>query len=106
MVLVLGMFFDCSVIVMLLTPLIIPLCKQYDISMIHMGVVIVLNAMIGLLTPPVGYSLYVLNSVTGHSVTKIAKWCAPWLMPLVASLIIVTLWEPLCMTVPRLLGIG
>ena len=106
MVLVLGMFFDCSVIVMLLTPLIMPLAREYGISMIHMGVVIVLNAMIGLLTPPVGYSLYVLNSVTGHSVTKISKWCAPWLVPLAASLLLVTLWEPLCMTIPRLLGIG
>jgi tripartite ATP-independent transporter DctM subunit len=105
MVLILGMFFDCTVIVMLLTPLFIPLAAAYHISMVHLGVIVVLNAMIGLLTPPVGYSLYVLNSVTGYPVTKIAKWCAPWLAPLVLTLLLVTFIEPISMAIPHLAGI-
>lgn len=105
MVLILGMFFDCTVIVMLLTPLFIPLAAAYHISMVHLGVIVVLNAMIGLLTPPVGYSLYVLNSVTGYPVTKIAKWCAPWLVPLVLTLLLVTFIEPISMAIPHLAGI-
>lgn len=106
MVLVLGMFFDCTVIVMLLTPLLIPLAQTFGLSMIHIGVIVVLNAMIGLLTPPVGYSLYVLNSVTGYPVMKIAKWCMPWLIPLVLTLLVITLVPGISMWLPSLLGIA
>lgn len=91
---------------MLLTPLLIPLAAAFELSMTHIGVVVVLNAMIGLLTPPVGYSLYVLNSVTGHPVTKIARWCMPWMVPLVLTLLAVTVFEDISLFVPRLLGIA
>jgi len=106
MVLVLGMFFDNTVIVMLLTPLLIPLAGTYGISMVHLGVIVVLNAMIGLLTPPVGYSLYVLSSVTNYPVMKLAKWISPWLVPLALTLLAVTFIEPISMAFPRALGIA
>ena len=106
MVLIMGMFFDCTVIVMLLTPLLIPLASSFGLSMVHIGVVVVLNAMIGLLTPPVGYSLYVLNSVTGYPVMKIAKWCVPWMIPLIFTLLVITLVPGISMWLPVLLGIA
>lgn len=106
MVLILGMFFDCTVIVMLLTPLLLPLAGAYGLSMTHIGVIVVLNAMIGLLTPPVGYSLYVLNSVTGHSVSKIASWCMPWMVPLVLTLLAITVFPQISLFIPTLLGIA
>lgn len=102
---VLGMFFDCTVIVMLLTPMLIPLSAAFGLNMIHIGIILVLNAMIGLLTPPVGYSLYVLNSVTGHSVMKIAKWCAIWMIPLVFTLLVITVFPSISMYLPTLLGL-
>ena len=74
--------------------------------MVHIGVVVVLNAMIGLLTPPVGYSLYVLNSVTGYPVMKISKWCVPWMIPLVFTLLVITLVPGISMWLPVLLGIA
>lgn len=106
MVLILGMFFDCTVIVMLLTPLLIPLAVSFGLSMIHIGVIVVLNAMIGLLTPPVGYSLYVLNSVTNYPVMKISKWCVPWMIPLIFTLLVITLVPGISMWLPTLLGIA
>lgn len=106
MVLVLGMFFDCTVIVMLLTPLLLPLASTFGLSMIHIGVIVVLNAMIGLLTPPVGYSLYVLNSVTGYPVMKIAKWCIPWMIPLIFTLLVITLVPAISKWLPSLMGIA
>lgn len=105
MVIILGMFFDCTVIVMLLTPLLIPLAATFGLNMTHIGVIVVLNAMIGLITPPVGYSLYVLNSVTGHPVMKIAKWCSLWLIPLVVTLLIITIFPDISLWIPRLLDI-
>jgi len=106
MVLILGMFFDCTVIVMLLTPLLIPLAGAFDLNMTHIGVIVVLNAMIGLLTPPVGYSLYVLNSVTGHPVSKIARWCLPWMVPLIATLLTITVFDGISLFIPRMMGIA
>lgn len=106
MVLILGMFFDCTVIVMLLTPLLLPLASAFDLSMTHIGVIVVLNAMIGLLTPPVGYSLYVLNSVTGHPVSKIARWCMPWMVPLIATLLVITVFDGISLFIPRMMGIA
>ena len=106
MVLILGMFFDCTVIVMLLTPLLLPLAAAFDLSMTHIGVIVVLNAMIGLLTPPVGYSLYVLNSVTGHPVSKIARWCMPWMVPLIATLLVITVFDGISLFIPRMMGIA
>ena len=84
----------------------IPLASSFGLSMVHIGVVVVLNAMIGLLTPPVGYSLYVLNSVTGYPVMKIAKWCIPWMIPLVFTLLVITLVPGISMWLPTLLGIA
>lgn len=106
MVLILGMFFDCTVIVMLLTPLLLPLAAAFNLSMTHIGVIVVLNAMIGLLTPPVGYSLYVLNSVTGYPVSKIARWCMPWMIPLIATLLTITVFDGISLFIPRLMGIA
>lgn len=106
MVLILGMFFDCTVIVMLLTPLLLPLAAAFDLSMTHIGVIVVLNAMIGLLTPPVGYSLYVLNSVTGYPVSKIARWCMPWMVPLIATLLVITVFDGISLFIPRMMGIA
>ena len=106
MVLILGMFFDCTVIVMLLTPLLLPLAATFNLNMTHIGVIVVLNAMIGLLTPPVGYSLYVLNSVTGHPVSKIAKWCMPWMIPLIATLLTITVFDGISLFIPRMMGIA
>ena len=74
--------------------------------MTHIGVIVVLNAMIGLLTPPVGYSLYVLNSVTGHPVMRIAKWCIPWMIPLIFTLLVITLVPQISMWLPTLLGVA
>ena len=105
MVIILGMFFDCTVIVMLLTPLLVPLAATFGLSMVHIGVIVVLNAMIGLITPPVGYSLYLLNSVTGYPVMKIARWCAVWMIPLVFTLLVITVWPEISLFIPKILGI-
>lgn len=105
MVIILGMFFDCTVIVMLLTPLLVPLAATFGLSMVHIGVIVVLNAMIGLITPPVGYSLYVLNSVTGYPVMKIARWCAVWMIPLVFTLLVITVCPEISLFIPKILGI-
>ena len=65
MVLLLGCFLDATVIILVIVPLFIPTCNLLGIDLVHFGVLIVVNAMIGLITPPYGILLFVINAVTG-----------------------------------------
>lgn len=103
---VFGMFFDPIVAVLLLVPMLLPICNTYGINVIHLGVIITLGNMIALMTPPVGLSLYTLQSVTGHPFSKIVKYTSPWLIPLFISWLIVAFCEPIVMLIPNLMGIG
>lgn len=103
-VLILGMFFEAIVAELLLAPILPIICAYYGLNMIHVCVIIVLNLMIGLLTPPVGQSLFLLSTVTKRPVTELIRIITPWLVPLVIALLIITYFEPAVMFLPRLLG--
>ncbi len=103
-ILIFGMFFDSIVAILLMAPIVTPLCGIYGIHPVHLGVVIVLNLMIGLLTPPVGTSLYLLSTMTGYKVTRIIRMTVPWLVPLFISLIMITYCDWFVLFLPRLLG--
>lgn len=102
--LLLGMVLDPSVSGVVLIPVLAPVAASYGVDLIHFGVIFSLNLMIGLVTPPVGMSLYLLQSLLDRPFTVIAKAVLPWLIPLAAALIVVTYWEGLILFVPRLLG--
>jgi TRAP-type C4-dicarboxylate transport system permease large subunit len=72
---------------------------------VHFGVIAVLNLMIGLLTPPMGGVLYVLSSVTGISVAEVFRGVAPFLIPLLLVLGIVTFAPGLVLWLPDRLGL-
>ena len=85
-------------------PILTPLMAVAGINPIHMGVILVLNMMIGLLTPPVGMSLYMLSSASGRSFGEVTKMVLPWLVPLFLALALVTYVEPITMFLPGLFG--
>ncbi len=103
--LLLGMVLEGTAITVLLVPLIVPIAANFGINIVHLGVIFCLNVMIGLLTPPVGISLYLLTSVTGKSFGQVSKAVSPWLIPLFAALFIVTYWEGFVLLIPRLVGV-
>ena len=105
-VLFMGMFLDSTSAIMLMTPILLPICTSLQINPIHLGVIIVLNLMIGLLTPPVGFSLYILSSVSGHSFEKVTKMIVPWLIPLIIALLIITFIPEIVLWIPVKMGIG
>jgi TRAP-type C4-dicarboxylate transport system permease large subunit len=76
-----------------------------EISMIHFGVMMILNLMIGLLTPPVGLVLYVVSDVAKVSFERLVRTTFPFLLPLLICLAIVTYFEDVCLWLPRLLGL-
>ena len=99
-----GMILDSTPTIMMMIPIFQPLVKQVGISEIHLGVVCVLNLMIGLMTPPYGQSLFMLSGVTKVEFNKVVSYVVPWLLPMFIALIVVTFCPPVALTIPRLLG--
>lgn len=102
--LIMGMFIEVVAAIMIMLPILTPLMTVAGINPIHMGVILVLNMMIGLLTPPVGMSLYMLSSASGHTFGEVTKMVLPWLIPLFIALLLVTYVEPIAMFLPQLFG--
>ncbi len=105
-VFLMGMIFESTVTVLLLVPILSTLCAEFGFSMVHLGVVIVLGNMIGLITPPIGMTLFVMSSAFDEPVMNIAKYCKIWYIPLIISWLMVAFIEPLSTLVPRLIGLG
>lgn len=100
----LGMFLEIIAAVMIMLPILLPIIEVIGVHPVHLGVIMVLNLMIGLMTPPVGFSLFMLSSISGVSFGKTVKYCLPWTIPLLIVLMLVTYFEPLALFLPRLLG--
>ena len=97
-----GCFFDICAIILVFTPMILPVLQAFHIDMVHWGVVEVLNVCIGFLTPPFGVGLYVLADLSGLKVTEVTKAVAPFLLPLLASLFLITYFPQLVLWLPEL----
>lgn len=102
--LVLGMFLEVISAIMLVLPIISPIVLALGIHPLHLGVIMVLNLMIGLMTPPVGFVLYILSSAAKVPVNKVIIYVSPWLIPLIISLLLITFIPELVLFLPRILG--
>jgi TRAP-type C4-dicarboxylate transport system permease large subunit len=85
-----GCFLEPTAAILILVPVLMPVVQQLGIDPVHFGLVMVLNLMIGLLHPPMGMVLFVLARVAGLSVEKTTMAILPWLVPLLASLVLIT----------------
>jgi tripartite ATP-independent transporter DctM subunit len=102
--LALGCILDASTIILVILPLFIPTCRALGIDLVHFGVVAVVNCMIGLITPPYGVVLFVLNAVTGIPLRTIIRDIWPFIGVLVVALILMILFPELVLWLPRLFG--
>jgi TRAP-type C4-dicarboxylate transport system permease large subunit len=95
-----GCFLEPTAAITILVPILVPICQQLGIDLVHFGLVMVLNLMIGLLHPPMGMVLFVLARVAKLSVERTTVAILPWLVPLLLSLVFITyvpqavLWLP------------
>jgi tripartite ATP-independent transporter DctM subunit len=101
--LLVGCFIDPTPALFILTPVFMPIVKQYGIDPIHFGVIMVFNLMIGLVTPPVGTVLYTLNRVTGVPLERLSVAMLPWYIPLLITLVVIVLFPGLSTFLPNLL---
>ena len=98
-----GNFMEPSSIVLILAPILFPIAVKLGIDPVHFGLVMVLNLMIGLLTPPVGMVLFVLQKVARISFEATVKAILPWMLPLLVTLAIVTYWPSGVLWLPSVL---
>ena len=102
-VLVVGCFMETIAAITILTPVLLPVAMQFGIDPVHFGIILILNLMIGLLTPPVGMVLYVLAKVSDAPFERCVIATAPFLIPLVTVLLLLTFISAISMWLPTLL---
>jgi tripartite ATP-independent transporter DctM subunit len=96
-----GCFLEPTAAITLLVPILVPICKTLGIDLVHFGLVMVLNLMIGLLHPPMGTVLFVLSRVAKLSFERTTIAILPWLIPLLATLALCTYVPDIVMWLPR-----
>ncbi|MDB2332403.1 TRAP transporter large permease [Amylibacter sp.] len=104
LILALGCILDATTIILVIVPLFIPTCEVLGIDLVHFGVLVVVNSMIGLITPPYGILLFVINAVTDIPLREIISEIWAFLVILIAALLIMLLVPDLVLWLPRLFG--
>lgn len=99
---IVGCFLDASAGIMIMTPVLYPVISNFGIDGVHFGIVMILTLMLGLITPPVGIVLYVLQGVTGLKFTQIVKAVIPQLLLLFTLLLVITFVPVLSTWLPSL----
>ena len=99
-----GCFLEPVAAMIILIPVFLPICHQLGIDPVHFGVVMVLNLMIGLLTPPVGLVLYVVSDVAKITFESMVKETLPFFIPLIAVLAMLTYLPALVLWLPKVLN--
>lgn len=102
--LIAGTFMEPSAIILILAPILFPIAVQLGIDPIHLGIIMVVNMEIGLITPPTGLNLFVTSAVTGMPLTRTVAAVAPWLVVMVLFLILVTYVPFVSLALPTWLG--
>jgi tripartite ATP-independent transporter DctM subunit len=104
LLLVVGCFLETIAAISILVPVLMPIILKVGIDPVHFGVVMTLNLMIGLLHPPLGMVLFVLSRISKLSIERTTMAILPWLVPLLMSLIAITLIPELTLWLPRQFG--
>jgi tripartite ATP-independent transporter DctM subunit len=105
LLLIVGCFLEPIASISILVPVLMPVITKVGIDPVHFGVVMTLNLMIGLLHPPLGMVLFVLARISKLSIERTTMAILPWLIPLLASLVAITLIPELTLWLPRAVGL-
>ncbi|MDR1827568.1 MAG: TRAP transporter large permease [Methylobacteriaceae bacterium] len=106
MLYVLGMFIETLAMVIIVTPVLVPVLVQLHIDLIHFGIVMVMANEVGLLTPPMGVNLFVAARLTGATVERLAVAVLPYIGVMTSVILLIVFCPILATFLPRLLGLG
>lgn len=98
-----GNFMEPSAILLIMAPILFPIALQLGIDPIHLGIIMVVNMEIGMLTPPVGLNLFVTAGITGNSIGWVIRAALPWLSVLLVFLILITYIPQISLFLPELI---
>ena len=101
-VLLIGCFMETIAAITILVPVLLPIAQQVGIDPVHLGLIVILNLMLGLLTPPVGMVLYVLSKVSGVKFERCVTATAPFLVPLLIVLALISFFPDIAMWLPNI----
>jgi C4-dicarboxylate transporter DctM subunit len=104
LLLIIGTFMETTASLIILTPVLLPLMLKIGVDPLHFGVILVLNLVIGLTTPPVGVCLFVACALGQTTLERLSRAILPFLVASIAVLIICTYWEGLIMAIPKFFG--
>lgn len=104
LLLLLGCLLEGTTILLVVVPVLIPTAKALGIDLVHFGVVVVVNIMIGLITPPYGLLLFVMTRIAGVPIGEIVRDVLPFLFAMIAALAIITFVPETVLWLPRLFG--
>jgi tripartite ATP-independent transporter DctM subunit len=104
-ILILGMFIDTSTIQLIFVPLLIPVAKILGIDLVHFGVVVTFNMMIGLCTPPFGMLLFITSGISGTPLKDIIREIMPQLVVMIIVLFLLTYIPQIVTYLPKLFGL-
>jgi C4-dicarboxylate transporter DctM subunit len=102
--LMVGTFLETTASLIILTPVLMPLMQNIGVDPLHFGVILVLNLVIGLTTPPVGVCLFIACAIGEVKLEQIVKAILPFLVASIAVLLVVTYWESLVLAIPKFFG--
>ncbi|GLQ36180.1 ABC transporter permease [Amylibacter marinus] len=101
MVLAIGLFMETIAAITILVPVLLPIALKAGIDPVHLGILVILNLMLGLLTPPVGMVLFVLSDVSGVKFSQCVRATMPFLVPLVAVLLMIAFIPEIALWLPN-----
>jgi C4-dicarboxylate transporter DctM subunit len=103
LLLIAGNFMEPSSILLITAPILFPVAMKLGIDPIHLGIVMTVNMEIGMITPPVGLNLYVASGIANMGLTEVTKACAPWILVMLAFLLLITYVPAITLWLPNLL---
>ncbi|HEX5933352.1 MAG TPA: TRAP transporter large permease [Pseudorhizobium sp.] len=104
LLLLLGCILEGTAILLIIVPVFIPTAQALGIDLVHFGVVVVVNIMLGLVTPPYGLLLFIMTNISGSPVKDIIRDSLPFLFWMVVCLVLITFVPEVVLWLPRLLG--
>ncbi len=103
LLLIAGMFMEPTGIILIMAPILFPIATRLGIDPVHLGIIMVVNLEIGMVTPPVGLNLFVTAGITKMSILGVARAALPWTMVLLLFLMIITYIPAITMFLPNML---
>jgi C4-dicarboxylate transporter DctM subunit len=101
LLLVVGCFMETSSAILIIAPILLPIAVELGVDPVHLGIIMIMNLEIGMITPPLGLNLFVASGLTGMSVLQVARAALPSAVVLLAALFVVTYVPPIALALVR-----